>query len=58
MWSGGILREASNRPQIARGTEGHWMARRNDYEQQDDTDILGRDPMGPLAPLGGPEALL
>ena len=27
-WSGGILREASDGPQIARGTEWHWMARR------------------------------
>jgi hypothetical protein len=26
----------------------------NDYEQaRDDNDILGRDPVGPLAPLGG-----
>jgi len=28
------------------------------YRQQDDTDILGRDPAGPLAPLGGTESLL
>ena len=34
------------------------MARRNDYEQRDDTDIPGRDPVGHLALLGGPEALL
>ena len=26
-WSSGILREASDRPQIARGTEWYWMAR-------------------------------
>jgi hypothetical protein len=58
MWSGGIPREASDGPQIARGTEWHWMARWNDYEQRDDTDIPGRDPVGPLAPLGGAEPLL
>jgi hypothetical protein len=57
-WSGGILREASDGPQIARSTEWHWMARWNDYKQWDDTDILGRDPVGLLAPLGGPEPLL
>jgi hypothetical protein len=28
------------------------------YRQQEDIDILGRDPTGPLAPLGGPKALL
>ena len=28
------------------------------YRQQKDIDILGRDPVWPLAPLGGPEALL
>ena len=31
----------------------------NNYEQaRDDNDILGRDPAGPLAPLGGAEPLL
>jgi hypothetical protein len=28
------------------------------YKQREDIDILGRDPAGPLAPLGGPKALL
>jgi hypothetical protein len=28
------------------------------YEQRDDTDILGTDPVGPLAPLEGQKPLL
>ena len=28
------------------------------YEQRDDTDILGMDPIGPLAPLEGQKPLL
>jgi hypothetical protein len=32
---------------------------KTNYEQaRDDNDILGRDPVGPLAPLGGAEPLL
>jgi len=47
------------KPQLARGraTEQCCMARWN-HEQRDDNAILGQDPMGPLAPLGGPELLL
>jgi len=47
------------KPQLARGraTEQCCMARCS-YEQWDDNAILGQDPVGPLAPLGGPEPLL
>jgi hypothetical protein len=34
------------------------MARWNYEQARDDNDILGRDPAGPLAPLGGTESLL
>src|ERR1700689_2219670 len=45
-------------PQLARGTEQCGMARQSSEQAQDNNDILGRDPAGPLAPLGGTESLL
>jgi hypothetical protein len=49
-------REASASKRQGHGTVLY--GKTNNYEQRDDTDILGRDPAGPLAPLGGAEPLL
>jgi hypothetical protein len=50
------LEEASDSRRQGHGTGTVWQA--ENYEQQDDTDILGTDPVGPLAPLEGQKPLL
>ena len=51
--SGAVESERDLRQQKARAPESTvWLD--DDYKQaRDDNDILGRDPTGPLAPLGG-----
>jgi len=50
----------SKKPQTAGGkaTEQALYGKMINYEQRDDTDILGTDPAGPLAPLEGQTPLL
>src|ERR1700691_631913 len=56
----GLGPSETSESQIAGDTspEQGCMARCNYKQARDDNDIPGRDPAGPLAPLGGTESLL